>query len=223
LVGEYIDSAKTEPLHLKNNVTKELFMKLFRIVVSGSDLKNIRVYSDVSPDSLFFKFIDFLRSKMGCNFLSKKLITWFNESSLTFRFRGQESLAYIKHFQSLIFMLLSNITNDELKIKIHQMFYCSLLLRRVISYSVRIEDFDNNMQIQLENNASPLFKACCLFYPRLSVSLWVLTNVLSLFMLLKLYVYTDMVLVVIQWKPANKSTSKSQSRVITLPFKIAGL
>jgi len=117
LVGDYIDSAKTEPLHLKNNVTKELFMKLFRIVVSGSDLKNIRVYSDVSPDSLFFKFIDFLRSKMGCNFLSKKLITWFNESSLTFRFRGQESLAYIKHFQSLIFMLLSNITNDELKIK----------------------------------------------------------------------------------------------------------
>lgn len=75
------------------------------------------------------------------------------------------------------------------------------------------------MQIQLENNASPLFKACCLFYPRLSVSLWVLTNVLSLFMLLKLYVYTDMVLVVMQWKPANKSTSKSQSIVITLPVQ----
>ena len=35
LVGDYIDSAKAEPLHIKNNVTKELFMKLFRIVISG--------------------------------------------------------------------------------------------------------------------------------------------------------------------------------------------
>ena len=105
-------------------------------------------------------------------------ITWFNESSLTkkekdftFRFRGQESLAYIRHFPSLISMLLLHITVDEVKVKIHQIFYCFLLHRRVISYTVRIENFDKNMQNQLEINASLLFKACCLFYPRLSVSL----------------------------------------------------
>ena len=185
LVGEYIGIAKSEPLHLKNNVTKELFMKLFRIVISNSNLKNIHVFSEAPSDSLFSKLIDFLRTKMGCNFLSKKLITWFNESSLTkgekqftFRFRGKESFAYMKHFPTLISMVLGSIINNESKLKLHQLFFCSLFYRRVINYSVRIDDYDTVMQNELEKNASCLYKACCLFYPRISVSLWVLSNAL---------------------------------------------
>jgi len=34
LVGNYIDRAKCEPLHLKNNTTKELFMKVFVVAIS---------------------------------------------------------------------------------------------------------------------------------------------------------------------------------------------
>lgn len=184
LVGKFIDCAKTEPLHIKNNTTKELFLKLLRIVMASPCIKNCRSYPEVQRDSLFAKLMDFLRYNMGCNFLSKKIITWFNENNgkhdkeFTFRFRGKESFAYIKHFSKLIKMLLSNITSEESKVKLHQLFYCSLLHRKIIGYSVRIDGFDGEMQKELEISAQSLFKACCLFYPRLSVSMWVLTNVL---------------------------------------------
>ena len=53
LLGKYIDHAKSEPLHIKNNTTKELFMKMFKIVVSQSNLKNVKMFSEISPDNLF--------------------------------------------------------------------------------------------------------------------------------------------------------------------------
>ena len=95
LLGKYIDHAKSEPLHIKNNTTKELFMKMFKIVVSQSNLKNVKMFSEISPDNLFSKFIFYIRFTMGCNFLSKKMIRWFNENNgkveknFTFRFRGK--------------------------------------------------------------------------------------------------------------------------------------
>ena len=34
LVGKYIDKAKAEPLHIKNNVCKEMFMKVWDVVIA---------------------------------------------------------------------------------------------------------------------------------------------------------------------------------------------
>ena len=49
LVGKSIDVAKAEPLHMKNNVIKEQFMKIFKICLAKSDLKGAKKYSDVPP------------------------------------------------------------------------------------------------------------------------------------------------------------------------------
>ena len=43
-VGAYIDFAKAEPLHLKNNVIKEQFMKLFKICIGKTNLKGVKKF-----------------------------------------------------------------------------------------------------------------------------------------------------------------------------------
>ena len=156
LLEEYIDRAKAEPLHVKNNTVKELFIKLFKLAKSQSDLKGAKVYSQISDDVLFAKFVFCVHYKMGCNFLSKKIITWFNENNgkvekdFTFRFRGKESRAYMKFFPELIMLLLSNIGAPALKLRLHQIFLLSLHHRNIISLSVRIEGFNYALLQELQ-------------------------------------------------------------------------
>lgn len=100
LVSNYINCAKCEPLHLKNNCIKEVFMKLFKICASQTDFNNAKSFSDIPGNSLFVKFVTHVHDKMYCNFLSKKIRKWYNENSgktekgFSFRFRGIESLIY---------------------------------------------------------------------------------------------------------------------------------
>ena len=185
LIGPYVDCAKSEPLHLKNNTCKELFIKLFKICISQSNLKNIKSFKDIKSNQLFAKFVAFVRSNMGCNFLGNKISAWFNENSgavekdFTFRFRGKESLGYIQHFPKLIEMILDEVTNEQIKLRLHQIFYQSLNHRHVISLSVRIEDFNCSDLTNLKNKSALLFKACCIFDQKISPSLWTLSNALS--------------------------------------------
>ena len=58
---------------------KELFLKVLKIVTSQSDIKN-ETFKDVDESTLLFKFSNFMRRDMGCNFLVVKLGQWFNES-----------------------------------------------------------------------------------------------------------------------------------------------
>ena len=183
LVDTYIECAKAEPLHLKNNTIKERFMQLFKLCLSQSNLQNIKSYREVPMESFFGKFVEFIHRNMNCNFLSKKIKTWFNESSgktekeFSFRFRGKESFLYMQHFPSLIQMMLSNVTNDKIRSRLHEIFFESLRLRQLLSYSVRIEEFDAIMLTDMKAEARALFCACCLFEQRVSPSLWTLCNV----------------------------------------------
>ena len=108
LIGKFIDMAKAEPLHLKNNTVKERFMCLFRICVSQSKLQSVKCYKEISAECLFYKFVNFIKTTMNCNILSKKIVRWFTdnlgktEKDFTFGFRGKESLMYLRHFHMLI-------------------------------------------------------------------------------------------------------------------------
>ena len=58
----------------------------------------------------------YIQKKMGCKLLSSKLQHWFDENmkkreDLKFRFRGQESAAFLKHFPALILYLKEFITH----------------------------------------------------------------------------------------------------------------
>ena len=58
---------------------------------------NVKCFSDLSVDSLFLKFVEFVRKQMACNFLANKIKRWFNEKGgknekeFSFRFRGKEN------------------------------------------------------------------------------------------------------------------------------------
>ena len=116
---------KGEPLNLKNNTVKERFMCFFRICVSLSKLQSVKCYREISAESLFYKFVVFIKTTMNRNFLSKKIVRWFSnnlgktEKDFTFGFRGQESLMYIRHFPVLIQMLIANISNKGVLKRLH--------------------------------------------------------------------------------------------------------
>ena len=183
LIGNYIDLAKAEPLHLKNNTIKERFMILFKICVSQTNFKGAKSFKDIPVDTLFYKFVDFTRKGMNCNFLAKKIERWFNENSgkfqseFTFRFRGTESLYYMRHFPELIKLLVSNITDNKVISRIFEIHFQSIHLRSLLSYSVRISNFTHNDLCQMKSEAILLFKACCIFDGKVTPSLWTLCNV----------------------------------------------
>jgi len=108
----------------------------------------------------------FVKDKMHCNFLSKKLMKNVSKTSeeFSFRFRGKENLSYFKHFPRLCLMMITNLTNNHVK---EQVFYCSILLRKIVSYTARIEDFNFEMLKQMAQNCVILFKCCCLFFEKL--------------------------------------------------------
>ena len=180
IIGEYIDRVKCEPLHLKNNVVKEMFLKLMKICTGHSNLKNLKSFSEIPENSLFVKFTKFVREEMNSNFLSKKIRIWFNdnkgkvEQDFSFRFRGKESGNYLKHFPELIKMILSNLEEDTVVYRLYQILYQSICLRKVISYAVRIQSFSEVLLQDMKTECKKLFRSCCLFEQRISPSLWAL-------------------------------------------------
>ena len=182
LIGPYIDCAKAEPLHLKNNTVKERFIMIFKICVAQSNLTSVKSFRDIPKESLFGKFVFFIRKKMNCNFLAKKIERWFNDNitkldkDFTFRFRGKESLSYLRYFSQLINMILINISDETVKKKLLQIHFQSIHLRKLLSYSVRITDFNFEDLADMKRTGKALFKACCLFDSKVSPSLWTLCN-----------------------------------------------
>lgn len=181
----FIDCAKAEPLHLKNNTIKEMFIQLLQTAVSETNFCSSPTFEKIiDRQCLFVKFVVFIRSEMNCNFLSSKVKTWFNENAgkvtdkqFSFRFRGKESYLYMQHFPSLILMLLSNTSGDGIKTKLHCVFYKSIHLRNLLSYTVRITDFNQALLEDMEIEAKKLFHACSTFDLRMSPSMWTLCHI----------------------------------------------
>ena len=181
LLSTYVDRAKAEPLHLKNNVCKEMFIKLLKVAGSLSESRNSS-YKDLKKTDFLRKFIEFIRSNMGCYQLAKRLVKWYNEtggkldSEFNYRFRGKESNIYLRKFQLLVQMMLQNLNAAPAKIihRVHEVCYQSILLRKVVSYSVRVVNFDKKVLQNFENESYDLFKACCILDQNVSPSLWTL-------------------------------------------------
>ena len=119
LVENYIDKAKFEPLHLKNNVTKELFMKYMNLVLLEIKIPpSVKCFKEIHPEYLFHKFIHFVRHDMNCNYLVKKVIGRFNgnketkrERDFEYLFTGKENYNYMQNFPNLVFMMKIYVKN----------------------------------------------------------------------------------------------------------------
>ena len=177
LIEHYVDVTKAEPLHLKNNTIKEHFMVLFKIAMGQmSSGSGVKCFSEIPADSLFIKFVDFLRKEMGCNFLATKIKRWFNHNGGKYERICIWGFMYLKHFPSLIKMLFVNVTNKAIKKRLIEVHLQSVYLRKVLSYTVRITDFSVEDLNLMKKTAKDLLKICCMFDSKISPSLWTVCN-----------------------------------------------
>lgn len=182
LVGSYIDLAKCEPLHLKNNCCKELFMKVLAVVFKEATFSS-KVFKELPEDNLFVYFInDCVKKVMQCNQLGKKMISWFNESSqkekeFGYRFRGRESFRFLQSFPSVIKVLRIKCSAKVNQNRLLEIFLQSVLLRKLVSLSVRIVNISHDDIAEMERIGRILFKCCCKFDSKITPSMWNFTNV----------------------------------------------
>ena len=184
LVKRFIDLSKCEPLHMKNNTVKEMFKKILEIVMTEANIGfNVKLFNSIADGNLFVLFVEFIRKNMNSNYLGNKVIAWFNDNQdakrkaeFAFRFRGKESFNYLQGFPKLISFLISKVSQDRHR-SLVIIFHQSLLLRQLVSYSVRIEDICREDVNKMKLVARELFVSCCLFNPRVSPSMWNFTNV----------------------------------------------
>lgn len=185
LVGEYVDKALTEPLHLKNNVCKEIFMKIWYLVIGVAGISNsIKLFKGIPDSNILSVFVQFLCKEMKSNKLGKKLIEWFNETrnketAFAFRFRGEESRNYLTGFPVLIAMLYKKVKilpeSEKLRERLAVIFLESIFLRQLISHSVRVTDISMENLIKMISIGQKLFKLHCMHETvNPSPSLWTL-------------------------------------------------
>jgi len=123
-------------------------MKLFKICTSQADFNNAKTFKDIPLSSLFVKFVNFIHDELNCNFLSKKIKMWYNDSSgvgerdFSFRFRGKESLSFLRNVPKLIVFVLGHIEKSHLRLRLLQIHLQCINLRKLVSLSVRIVNFD---------------------------------------------------------------------------------
>ena len=69
----YIDKAKCEPLDLKHNTVKELFLEVLKLVLSLANIPTTaKKYKDLPVNNLFLFFINFVRKDLNCNLMEVK-------------------------------------------------------------------------------------------------------------------------------------------------------
>ena len=155
-----------------------------KIVVAESKSDKFQNLQRSPRNKCVVQIVSSIKSEMNCNFLAKKIRMWFNQSAkhdekdFTFRFRGKESLSYMKHFPDLILMLLNHFTsaNHAVSKKLLIFHLQSKSLRIVLSLAVGIESFTKNDLEELKKEAKFLFKITCLYDTSISPSLCTLCH-----------------------------------------------
>ena len=185
LVGKLINHAKFEPLHGKNNTVKERFLICMKIACRNSSFGNTKEFSELPSNVLLVRFVSFIKKVMCCNQLGKKIKAWFNDhkgkcdNDFNYRFRGQESRAYLKHFPELCRLVLNSIDVHDDKIRILRVHMQSVFLRKLVSISVRISDITEVDIAVAKKLGAQLYRSCLLFDASISPSMWCFANVMA--------------------------------------------
>lgn len=111
VIGELVNRAHVDPLHLKNNVCALAHRQLLYIAISLSELPNsVANFNQVPSNSVFFNYVETLRSKCSLSRLAKKVIRWSTETKgdskeFNYRFTGKDSRMFLHNFMFLIDLL----------------------------------------------------------------------------------------------------------------------
>ena len=181
-VGEYIDKACSECVHLKNNFVKEQFTKVLNVAKRETIVpRSTTLFKELGEDCIYVILVTFVRTTMKCNQLGKKLIKHFDadpsfKTPYDARFRGHESNMFLEKFPILLSELKNWVKDDQSHKDLYNIFYQKILLRKLVSYSVRITGISLEDASTMKKIGRSLFKACCLGSLSITPSMWTFTN-----------------------------------------------
>ena len=75
-------------------------------------------------------------------------------------------------------MLLNEINDRNIRLKVLAVHLQSMYLPQLLSYSVRITDFNMKALDEMKQEALSLFRCCCVFDAKISPNLWTLCNII---------------------------------------------
>jgi hypothetical protein len=143
LLGDVIDRAHVEPLHLKNNACALAHRHLLHMAIKISHLPNsISSFADIPSGCMFAKYVETLRSKCSLTRLAKKVIKWFIEThgngrNFDYRFTGKDSRLFLHNFMYLVDIIETAVSGRDL-IALHLHAYITLCLRDCVALFSRL-------------------------------------------------------------------------------------
>ena len=75
LIKHFVSNAKCEPLHLKNNICKDLFLKIWHVIYAPLSFDKVKSFSDLADNNVFHMLVSFVKCQMKLNMLAKKMIS----------------------------------------------------------------------------------------------------------------------------------------------------
>ena len=186
LLGELIDNAHVEPLHLKNNAWQYFFKTLLKEALGKSGLlPAISTFADVPTSSVFYKVIHSLQYEVKAKRLAKKVKKWFDETQgkqadLQYRFTGKESRLFCHNFMQLIKSLSSEDDTKKQKQTVLALVYIGVRLRDCCSIFNRFDMKETDIS-KLNCLAIEYFRANAMFLPTsVNPTIWTIGHVLPM-------------------------------------------
>ena len=186
LIGEFINNAHVEPLHIKNNAWQYFFKTLLKEALGKSGLsRSYSTFADVPTNSCFYKVIYSLQYEVKANRLAKKVKKWFDETQgrqadLQYRFTGKESRLFCHNFMQLIKSLSSEGDSKKQKQTVLALVYIGTRLRDCCSIFNRFDMKETDIS-KLNSLAVEYFRANAMFIPTsVNPTIWTIGHVLPM-------------------------------------------
>lgn len=183
LLGSYIDKARVEPLHLKNNAWQYFFKAVLTEAIRNSKLPaDCKKFSEVPSDSPFTRVITALQTEVKTRRLANKTKQWFNETQeagavLHYRFTGKDSRCFCHNFMRLIKWLSCESDSRKECQTVLALAYLGVRLRDCVSLFNRFEITLDQID-QLSVACYEYFKVNSMFLPRsVNPTVWTLGHI----------------------------------------------
>ena len=168
LIGEVVDRAHVEPLHLKNNACALLHRYLLYEAVANSKLSDSTSFLQVPPSCPFGVYVETMQTKCQLSRLAKRVIKWFNENKgnsskeFDYRFTGKDSRLFLHNFMFLIDVIEVGTKGRQQHI-LHVLAFLCLCLRDCVSLFNRLQVSDSQVE-ELQVKSKDFYTALCLFH-----------------------------------------------------------
>ena len=167
LLGQVIDRAKVEPLHLKNNAWQQWHAIILKYAVARTNVSSCQSVSNTPASSCFRRYYEALLCVLKATRLAKKVKKWFcdghlKNKDLAYRFTGKESLIMSHHFMKLVESLALEDDQPTHLFSFHMFAVIAVNLRDAVSLFSRINITEEEL-IRLREVSCKYFRGCALF------------------------------------------------------------